>query len=244
MPHDLADPIGQQTLEHLALAARFNRWMFETVAAHWQPGSVFEVGSGIGNLSQHVLDSGRKAVLSDLRSSYCDHLRARFGGHPHLLGVAALDLVDPAFAQRAQAHLGRYDNLYALNVIEHIADDRLALHHAAQLLRPGGRMVILVPAYPRLYNRFDHELGHHRRYTEAQLRAAFLAAGLRVQEAFAFNAMGIPGWWLSGSVLRKQVIPAWQLRVYDRLVPAFRQVDRLLGRRVGLSVVMVGEKPA
>jgi SAM-dependent methyltransferase len=72
------------------------------------------------------------------------------------------------------------DVVVALNVLEHIEDDRAAASELARLLRPGGAAVIELPAGPRLYDAYDKGLLHFRRYTQAGARALFEAAGLRV----------------------------------------------------------------
>lgn len=236
-----SDPIGLSTLETIAQASHFNRWMQQVVAAELCPGNVLEVGTGIGNLAMHFLADGWEMTLSELRPAYCERLRMQFASHSHVKGVVPLDLAASDFSQRYGAHLGQYANVYALNVIEHIEDDQLALRNAATLLRPGGRMVILVPAYPWLYNRFDAELGHFRRYTRERLRTSMEAAGMLVNKTFAFNLAGIMGWWVSGKLLHKEQIPSGQMRLYDRLVPIFRRLDQWTGQRWGLSVVAVGE---
>ncbi len=239
-PYKELDQEGLDTLETLAGAHRFNRWMYDTVVAHLQPGLVIEVGSGIGNLSRYFLEAGWSMTLSDVRENYCGYLEATFSGEKGLLDIVKLDLVHPDFELVYAEHVGKYDNLYALNVIEHIEDDVLALRNCRKLLRPGGRLVILVPAYQWLYNSFDKHLFHFRRYTRATLAKAFLEAGILPKAKFHFNAVGIAGWFVSGSLLRKQLIPAGQMKLFNKLVPAFKLIDRVIFNQMGLSVVVVG----
>lgn len=238
------DRIGQQTLETIAAADRFNTWMAETIEPYLHPGRVLEIGSGIGNISARLMGKGYRLTLTDLRKQYIDQLAQQFDGHPDVEAVMAVDLVHPDFEVEYSALLGRYDSLFALNVVEHIEDDGQALANAQKLLRAGGSMVILVPAYQALYNGFDENLEHYRRYTRKTLTGAFEKSGIRVKKSFHFNAMGILGWWVSGSLLKKPTIPEGQMGLYNRLVPAFRLLDALLFRQVGLSVIAVGEKPA
>lgn len=61
------------------------------------------------------------------------------------------------------------DILVMLNVLEHIEDDQLALSKAYHLLKPGGVVVIEVPAGQYLYDQYDHELKHYRRYSSKEL---------------------------------------------------------------------------
>ena len=91
----------------------------------------------------------------------------------------------------------RFDLIVMLDVLEHTADDRAALREAtSSLLKPGGWLLLSVPAWPALFSRHDETLGHHRRYTPARLRAGCrgepddrgpgeLFASLLVPRAFA-----------------------------------------------------------
>jgi hypothetical protein len=85
----------------------------------------------------------------------------------------------------------------------------------------------------------DRALGHHRRYTRAGLVARLEATGFRVEHIEYFNLAGVPGWWLAGRVLRRQMIPRASLQVYDALVPLFR-LERLLPWRLGQSLIAIG----
>jgi SAM-dependent methyltransferase len=242
-PTDLAfeeiDLEGECTLETLAGAARFNRWMFETIAPYCTS-PVLEVGSGIGNISSCLLDAGFTAHLSDVRPRYCRRLRSAFGTHPGCLGVHHLDLVHPDFEHAYAPLLGRFGTVFALNVIEHIAADRRAVANCRRLLRPGGNLIVLVPAWSWLYNRLDRELGHFRRYNRRTLEQVLAEAGsLDVVRTFSFNLAGTLGWFVSGTLLRNRTPPASLVNLYDRLVWLFRVIDRLTGQRAGLSVITV-----
>ena len=235
------DPAGLETLEQFAQAKQFNRWLFDSIAP-WCRGEVLEVGSGIGNLSTLFLDHGFALTATDLRKEYCHLLQKQFGNHPGLQQVVNLDLVAPDFNTRYSALSNSFDTVVALNVVEHIRNDDLAIAHCHQMLKPGGNAVILVPAYQWLYNPFDKELGHYKRYNAQRLSKLMERQGFEVIATSYFNAAGIFGWWLSGSLLRKKIIPASQLKTFNKLVPFFRLIDQITFHRLGLSVIAIGRK--
>ena len=72
------------------------------------------------------------------------------------------------------------DVLVMLNVLEHIEDDVLALKNAYKLLKPGGSLVIEVPAGQYLYDSYDEQLHHFRRYSASELRSKLVHAGFTV----------------------------------------------------------------
>ena len=233
---EVADPVGAATLERLAEAPKYNAWMFARLAP-WVGRRVLEIGSGIGNLSAFMVDRER-LVLTDTAADYLDRLRARFAGHPNV-GVARLYLPDDDAALRGE----RFDTIICLNVLEHVKNDRASLARIRQLLAPGGRLVLLVPALRALYGTLDQALGHYRRYTRAEIAEKFRAAALTLRHIEFFNMAGIPGWWFTGRVLRRRLIPAGSLKLYDALVPLFR-LERFLPWRIGQSLIAIGEAPA
>ena len=231
------DPVGIETLERLAAAApRYNRWLIERVTP-WVGQRVLEIGAGVGTMSALLVDRER-LVLSDTNPQYLERLRARFQGQPQ---VHVVPLRLPATDGDLQAE--RLDTIICLNVLEHVKDDELSLATMFQLLQPGGRLVLLVPSLPAIYGTLDRALGHFRRYTPAELRRKYAAAGFRMRHIEYFNLAGVPGWWFTGRVLRRELIPTASLRWYDALVPLFR-LERLLPWRLCQSLIAVGERPA
>jgi SAM-dependent methyltransferase len=199
----------------------------------WVGRRVLEIGSGIGNLSAFLVDSER-LVLTDTREEYLARLRARFAGRSQI-EVMRLYLPNEHAALAGE----RFDTIICLNVLEHVGDHVGSLVAIRNLLSPGGRLVLLVPALPALYGTIDRALGHHRRYTRAGLVSLLQATGFTVAHIEYFNVAGVPGWWFAGRVLRRQTIPAGSLKLYDALVPLFR-LERLLPWRVGQSLIAIG----
>lgn len=233
-PPPARDQVGAGTLERLAQAPRFNRWMYDRLA-HWIGDGVLEVGSGIGNMSQFLLSRSR-VVLTDTEPAYRAYLERRFHDRPHVR-VRSVTLPDVP----ADLLADPFDSVVCLNVLEHIEQDRDALAGMRDLLRPGGNVVLLVPALPALYGELDRALGHFRRYTPALLRRLFQETGLALRHLEYFNLAGMPGWWFVGRVLRRAMIPTGSLRLYNGLVPLFR-LERLLPWRLGQSLIAIGAR--
>lgn len=230
------DLVGAATLERMAAAPRYNRWMYERLRP-WVGRRVLEIGAGIGNMSAFLIDRDR-VVLTDTEPYYLDRLRARYAGLAHVT-VAELRL--PAADARLAAE--RLDTVVCLNVLEHIEDDRASLVAMRDLLVPRGRLILLVPSLRALYGSLDEALGHFRRYVPQELANKLAQAGFRVRHLEYFNLAGVPGWWFTGRVLRRRLIPQGALRWYDALVPLFR-LERFLPWRIGQSLIAIGEVAA
>jgi SAM-dependent methyltransferase len=89
-----------------------------------------------------------------------------------------------------------FDALVLLNVLEHIEDDLGAARQALRILRPGGIAVIEVPAGPGLYDVYDQELMHFRRYRMADLLNTLRTAGFEILEQSHLGFFLFPGFWL------------------------------------------------
>jgi SAM-dependent methyltransferase len=77
-------------------------------------------------------------------------------------------------------------------VIEHVPDDRAALQELRRVLRPGGSLLVTVPALEMLSSAHDEANGHYRRYTLGELRRSVAEAGFTVVHATYFNTLLFP----------------------------------------------------
>jgi SAM-dependent methyltransferase len=231
-----ADRAGAETLEIMSAAPRYNRWQYSRVAPYLGR-RICEVGAGIGNMSSLILGGAPELlVLTETDSYYKNTLRQRFNDHSSVV-VERLTLPDGSAGERFRQY--ELDTVVALNVIEHIADDVEALRSIASMLRPGGRVVILVPAMSALFGSLDRELGHQRRYTRESLSRRIAAAGFQIQRAFYFNLVGMLGWWVNARFRKVPRISPEQLRYFERLVPVLRLEDHV-PLPFGQSVIVIG----
>lgn len=229
------DDAVSRGLEILATVYHYNHWIFDQVREHLGK-RVVEVGSGIGNITQFLLNVDEVVCLEPFEP-YCRHLRSRFAPHRNVRVVQGAIEQCPG----PEVPAGQFDTVVCLNVLEHIEDDVSALRRMRELLAPGGRVIVLVPALHFLYGQMDRALGHVRRYSRRSLRGAFRQAGLRPVSARYLNALGMLGWWWHGRVRGRTVVPVGATRLFDRMVPFLAAWERLVPPLIGQSVVMVGQ---
>lgn len=85
-----------------------------------------------------------------------------------------------------------YDVVTALDVIEHIEDDKQALIDIHKILKPDGKLLLIVPSHPWLYSLHDAAGGHYRRYTKKSIQAVLMEAGFTVIHQEYFFVFLIP----------------------------------------------------
>lgn len=227
---------GMETLHVIEKANKFNRWMYETIKPFCK-GKILEIGCGIGNISEFFIQDSQDIVLSDLRENYLEIVSKKFTNP-----TIKINLIDPEFDTKYDEIIGTFDTVFALNVIEHIEDDKQAIANCKKLLKKGGSLIILVPAYQFLFNNFDKELEHFRRYTRKKIETVIAENNLEIVNSFYFNFIGIIGWYVSGSILKKKTIPENQMGLFNLLVPVFRWADKIILNKIGLSVICVSKK--
>ncbi len=225
------DPdVGVDTLEVFEDARRYNAWICERAESSIGE-RVLEVGSGIGNIISEVLSRShvRSVVATDLQASSLAVLRDRFG-HDTRLSTEVWNAEDrPPQSLLAE----KFDTVICSNVLEHIENHEQALKNIRQILKPGGQLVLLVPANPQIFSGLDEELGHYRRYTKEELLRVLGAAGFNVNDLISHNLIGALGWWWVGKIRGRRTLQARDTKNFDKLVPVLKHLDPYMTKMFG-----------
>lgn len=142
------------------------------------PGMVFDVGGGNGYVAMGLQQAGFPVALVEPGWQGVQNARRR--------GVGTLvcsRFEDAGFRPGAVPAVGLFD------VLEHIADDGAFLSIVREMLVPGGRVYLTVPAFQALWSADDDYAGHHRRYSLRGLHHLLEQAGLEVEYASYFFFM-------------------------------------------------------
>lgn len=143
--------------------------------------AILDAGCGSGRTLD---DLAARGTVAGVDTSALAVTAARRRGHAdvHIAAVEQLPFADRTF-----------DLVTCLDVIEHTPDDRATLAELLRVTRPGGALIVTVPAYPSLFSAHDEINGHYRRYRPATLRAAAGEAGWSAVADTHFNAVLLPG---------------------------------------------------
>jgi SAM-dependent methyltransferase len=104
---------------------------------------------------------------------------------------------------------GYFELITCLDVIEHTPDDRVTLRELRRVCKPGGFLLVTVPAYQSLWSMHDVANHHYRRYSRPMLRTATGEVGWRVRRMTSFNGL------LLAPAAAVRLAERWRLRQSD-----------------------------
>jgi SAM-dependent methyltransferase len=199
---------------------------------------ILEVGAGIGSNVPYLCRPGTRlwvALEPDVDLAARIKAKVSAGLLPSICrvieGTVAQIPVDQAF-----------DTILYLDVLEHIGDDTGELVMAARLLAPGGYLVVLSPAHQWLFSPFDAAVGHLRRYNRAGL-GALCPPGCQLSGSRLLDSVGLLASLANRLLLCEAHPSSRQITIWDRaLVPLSSLADKLLGYRVGKSVLAIWQR--
>jgi SAM-dependent methyltransferase len=154
-----------------------------------RPVSIMEVGCSAGHLLADMRRSLPNATLTG--GDYTLGTLVKLGEKMPDIPLLRFNLADSPLPSNT------YDAMVLLNVLEHIEDDAAATSHIARMLKPGGVAVIEVPAGPELFDDYDRQLQHFRRYTLQSICGVVDQAGLVVERRNYLGALIYPAFYLA-----------------------------------------------
>lgn len=164
-------------------------------AAGLAPGKVLEIGCGSGALLREFAQRGHECVGVET-SAEARHLASEM-----LRAFPSATIV----ADLPEAGASDADLLISCEVLEHIEEDAAALAQWVQRLRPGGRIILSVPAHMRMWGVRDVWAGHVRRYSRRDLQRLADGAGLQLEriECYGFPLINLTNFFANLSVSGK-----------------------------------------
>lgn len=174
------------TAEQSDLTPELDRFQF-SLFRRFLGDKVLEVGGGGGRLTELVAAhaSPREFVCIEPSPHFFEILRKRYAESTaiQLLNCTTTDIQDQ--------YPARFDTVFSVHVMEHIDDDRAFIEQCLALTRPGGVVVVLVPALQFLYSDLDRNIGHYRRYSKKTLRELVSGLDARLELLQYNNLLGV-----------------------------------------------------
>jgi ubiquinone/menaquinone biosynthesis C-methylase UbiE len=225
--------VQAEVLEGLATAVNHRRWFVE-LALPYLGDNPIEVGSGLGDYALEWAPHFARFTATEADPERLVLLKERLEGVPT---VNVRELLLPC------EDGGDFTGAVSYNVLEHIEDHVGALRSMGRLVRPGGAVVIIVPAFMFAMSPVDIATGHVRRYTKKTLATAMTEAGLQVEKIHYANALGLLGYYTATSIFRLAPREGPMVKVYDRFVlPVTKAIEQVIRPPFGQSVFAVARR--
>jgi SAM-dependent methyltransferase len=215
--------------------------LIERVVRPPQKAKILEVGCGTGHNLAMLKSFG------SLEASELDRCARAVANKRLPRKVKSAKLPDLSMFKR-----NGYDLIALLDVLEHVPDDLASLRAIHMRLKPGGALLLTVPANPWMWSAHDAAHHHFRRYTKKKLKELFLRSGLEVQLLSYFNSLLFPlvaAARLAGKVTGKNSaddhLPSAPVNaVLDRIFGFEKHLIGRLPMPFGVSLVAVVRRPA
>lgn len=226
-----------EAIDSLEGLDNYRNWILDEFRPHLA-GHTVEIGAGSGSFSKKFIELVPTLELVEPSHELFQRLCSRLGHEGrvqlHMVGAEKW-LLDAESASR--------DTIIMVNVLEHIEDDVGTLRQIHRTLRPGGALLLFVPALRYLFSRLDREHGHFRRYEKRELETKVREVGFDIAGSKYVDTLGIIPWLVFNKWLGRTEFDKGMVRLYDSVgIPVTRLVERLLPLPVGKNVLLIAKK--
>jgi SAM-dependent methyltransferase len=234
--NNLYDGLGDQEQDFR------NGNLIRLVESYVRGKDVLDIGCGSGRLLTHLMQDGfaPQGIEPD------PELRELAGRMNPDLNILA------GGGERVGEFRNAFDTITIIDVLEHIEDDQRQLELMFNAIRPGGLLVVVVPAHGWLYGKRDKNVGHYRRYSRKMLLDRVHAAGFEIESSRFWNMLGVAPYWFSERILKKELNTSLRTGTEKGLIKRsvagllrvwFGQIENRFSFGFGLSVICLAVKP-
>lgn len=229
-------------LNHWDYISKYSTWMYH-VYQNFVGSKVFDVGAGMGRMVSYYISSAERVVATDIFQHQVDYMNQRFKAFPYFT-AELVDILD----DNLDRFKGQFDTVICINVLEHLSDDYKAVARMMSLLDVGGCLILMVPAWQKLFCKMDENVGHYRRYDPGRLESIARKSGATIVKHHYFNRLGIIPYWLKG---KKRFAKGESFssslnennsRIYNFASVILEPLERIFPPKRGLTEVMILKK--
>lgn len=223
----------KQNVESMAQAAWYNQWILHKITKYLA-GDILEVGFGPGNFILSLMRYGKIWAI-DIDQEYLKMIK-NIARNKAKTGFGDIAKGEYFFRDK------KFDSIVCFNVLEHIKNDNKAMKNLSQLLKPEGKLVLLVPGHQLLFGSIDKNIGHFRRYDKKGLIKLMKSNNLKIIHSQRVNFIGAMGWWFEGKVLKKKHINATKVALFDKIARYILPLEDTINIPIGTSILLIAQK--
>ncbi len=233
--------------EHFDLTPELDSFQYRMIKPHLGR-DILELGAGPGRIARRLLQDGlsyNQYVISEPSDHFFEQLKRRVGG------VEKATLVQGETSDLLNQYPHAFDTIFSVHVLEHVEHDRLFIEDCLGMLKPGGKLITLVPALQFLYSDLDRNIGHYRRYDKKMVKSLIQGLDYKIQKMYYTNFLAIFASLIffklrkldyqKNETSKKQFI--FLEKTYSKyFIPLIDIMERYIPMPIGLNLTFVLEK--
>ena len=220
--------------------------LFSLLSSHIPSGSsILDVGCGSGGLVGYLLENNFNAKGIDINENN--------------INVAKKFLLSKDFnPERVSVNLSKdlmkkgeqSDVVFCMDCLEHVEDDLELFNDLIQLVRPGGKLILTVPALMFLYGNRDKKIGHFKRYEKHDLKKLSKDKGLEIHEIRFWNILGVIPVFITQKLLKRDLNVRFRygkISTSKRIIRGilffwFKYIENHISPPFGLTLIFIATK--
>ena len=202
--------------------AKFHRRYCISFIKKFINGKILEIGAGCGSFTKDYININRNITLTETDKKNFDDLKKIFKDYNNFKVTK--------------------NTILYLHVLEHIEDDFAELNEVYKKLNKNGHLIILVPAYQKLYSGLDKTVGHFRRYEHDFFKNELV--GFKRIRLLSLDTMGYLLYSLNKIFFKNENVPSnFKIFIWDKIfTPISLITDYLTNYKFGKSILAIYKK--
>jgi SAM-dependent methyltransferase len=218
-------------LKYFDLASNYRKYQIDLIKPYMK-GEILEVGPGNGQVINSFINN-KKITLIEPEKYFFDILKKKFKKK----NVKVLKCKITSLNKK-------FDTILYSDVIEHIAKDFSEVNNAKKRLRKNGHLIIIVPAFQKLYSSFDKKVDHVKRYEKKDLFEFSKKYKMNIVLIKYFDCIGYAILRMCQFINFNNKLTVLGIKIWNALVPLSSFIDKIFYKSniIGKSLICVYKK--
>ena len=220
--------------------------LFSLLTNHINPGSsILDVGCGSGGLVGYLLEKNFNAKGIDVNENNIKVAKEYLISRSLEPERVSFGLTSDLIRSGEQS-----DVVFCMDCLEHVEDDTKLFNELIELVRPGGELILTVPALMLLYGVRDKKIGHFKRYEKNDLKILSSDKALEITEIRFWNILGVFPVFITQKLLQKDLNVGFRYGKKSKrkgiirglLFLWFKYVENHISPPFGLTLILIARK--
>ena len=229
---------GTEALEKFDDSNNYFQWLYKQIDIYIND-RIIEVGAGRGHLTDCYFDFSEAICLTEFDPNCYNFLKSKYQSIGKI-DCMQVDLENPSFEPRMSE---KFDTVLSCNVLEHLPRESKAISWMKYILKPHGKLILILPAHQFLFGSIDEYYGHYRRYDHSSLCQNLEKLDFKIIKSFYIGKLGAILWFFKGKVFKQGKISDNDVVLRKLLLPIAKLFEKTIKLPFGHNLITIAEKP-